>query len=76
MCRNGSQYMRQMSVISGHPISTGFRRLTGCQRDPRARGVTVSSSNSSTFLQHFLLCCENLLWFFSTFVAIEFLKVA
>ena len=32
--------MRQMSVISGHPISTGFRRLTGCQRDPRDRGFT------------------------------------
>ena len=32
--------MRQMSVISGHPIFTGFRRLTGCQRDPRDRGVT------------------------------------
>ena len=31
---NGSQYMRQMSVISGHPIFTGFRKLTGCQRDP------------------------------------------
>ena len=30
-----SQYiLRQMSVILGHPISTGFRRLTGCQRDP------------------------------------------
>ena len=26
-------------MISGHSISTGFRRLTGCQRDPRARGV-------------------------------------
>ena len=27
-------------MISGHPIFTGFRRLTGCQRDPRDRGVT------------------------------------
>ena len=27
-----------MSVISG-PIFTGFRKLTGCQRDPRNRGV-------------------------------------
>ena len=35
-----SQYMRQMSVISRHPISTGFRRLTGYQRDPWDRGVT------------------------------------
>ena len=32
--------MRPMSVISGHPISTGFFRLTGCQRDPRDRDVT------------------------------------
>ena len=29
-----------MSVISGHMIFTGFRKLTGCQRDPRDRGVT------------------------------------
>ena len=35
--------MRQMSVISGHPIFTGFYELTGCQRDPRDRGVTVRS---------------------------------
>ena len=28
-----------MSVISGHLIFTGFRRLTGCQQDPRDRGV-------------------------------------
>ena len=26
-------------MISGHPIFTSFRRLTGCQRDPRDRGV-------------------------------------
>ena len=32
--------MRQMSVISEHPIFIGFRRLTSCQRDPRDRGVT------------------------------------
>ena len=32
--------MRQMSVISGHSIFTCFRRLTGCQRDPRDRDVT------------------------------------
>ena len=32
--------MRQMSVISGHLIFTGFYRLTGCQRDPRDRGAT------------------------------------
>ena len=27
--------MRHLSVISGHLISTGFRRLIGCQWDPR-----------------------------------------
>ena len=27
-------------VASGYPISTSFRRLTGCQRDPWDRGVT------------------------------------
>ena len=27
-------------MISEHPIFTGFRGLTGCQRDPRDRGVT------------------------------------
>ena len=27
-------------VASGYPISTSFHRLTGCQRDPRNRGVT------------------------------------
>ena len=32
--------MKQMSVISRLPIFIGFRRLTGCQRDPRDRGVT------------------------------------
>ena len=30
-------------MILGHPISIGFRRLTGCQRDPRDRGVTGPS---------------------------------
>ena len=33
--------MRQMSVISGHLICTGFRKLMSCQRDPRDRGVTA-----------------------------------
>ena len=27
-------------VASSYPISTGFRRLTSCQRDSRDRGVT------------------------------------
>ena len=30
--------MRHVSVISGYLISTGFRGLTGCQRDPRKLG--------------------------------------
>ena len=29
-------------VASGYPISTSFCRLTGCQRDPRDRGVIAS----------------------------------
>ena len=28
-------------MISGHSIFIGFHRLTGCQRDPRDRGVTT-----------------------------------
>ena len=27
-------------VASGYPISTGFSKLMGCQRDPWDRGVT------------------------------------
>ena len=33
----------EMSVISEHPICTGFHRLTGYQRDPQDRGVTYSN---------------------------------
>ena len=36
-----SQYMRQVSLISEQPISTSFHELTGCQQDPRDRGVTA-----------------------------------
>ena len=32
--------MGHADVASGYPISTGFRRLMGCQRDLRDRGVT------------------------------------
>ena len=32
--------MRYVNGISGHLISIGFSRLTGCQRDPRDKGVT------------------------------------
>ena len=28
-------------VASGHPTPTGFRRLTGCQQDPRDIDVTI-----------------------------------
>ena len=35
--------MRHVSVISGHPISTGFRGLTGYQQDSRDKGVTSFS---------------------------------
>ena len=37
-------------VASGYSISTGFRRLTGCQRDPWDRGVT----GCFTFKDHFI----------------------
>ena len=30
-------------VTSIYPTPIGFRRLTDCQRDPRDRGVTVST---------------------------------
>ena len=30
-------------MILGHPISTGFHRLTGCQQEPRDRGTTSSA---------------------------------
>ena len=32
-------------MISGYPISTGFRKLMGYQRDPQNRGVTVILEN-------------------------------
>ena len=30
--------MRHASVILGHPISTGFHGLMGCQQDPQKLG--------------------------------------
>ena len=33
--------MRHDGVASGYPTPTSFCRLTGCQRDPRDRGVTI-----------------------------------
>ena len=34
-------------MISGHSISTGFRRLTGCQRDPWDRCLIAKVQNHS-----------------------------
>ena len=39
-------------VASGYPISTGFRRLTGCQRDPQDMGVTKDITRSGLFIIH------------------------
>ena len=36
-------------VVSGYSISTGFRRLMGCQRDPRDRGITVGELCNNNF---------------------------
>ena len=47
--------MRHVSVISGHLISIGFRGLTGCQREPRDRGVTLITFDMEfgmTFVDH------------------------
>ena len=33
-------------VASSYPTPTGFHKLTGCQRDPWDRGVTISTKNS------------------------------
>ena len=41
--------MRLDDVVSGYLISTGFRRLKGCQRDPRDRGVTEGGGRSQPF---------------------------
>ena len=35
-------------MISGHSIFTGFRELTGCQRDLRDRGITAWYQSLST----------------------------
>ena len=40
-------------MISGHPIFTGFRGLTGCQPDPRDKGVTFSPVNFLRFVKCF-----------------------
>ena len=32
--------MGRDGVVSGYPTPTGFRKLMGCQRDPRDKGVT------------------------------------
>ena len=37
-------------VASGYSISTGFCRLTSCQRDPQDRGVTAIIEITKIFL--------------------------
>ena len=44
--------MRQMSVISGHPIFTGFCKFTGYQRDPQDLGRHIATP--SPILMHIL----------------------
>ena len=39
----GSRYMGHDGVALGYSTTIGFRRLTGCQRDPRDRGVTCTT---------------------------------
>ena len=38
-------------VASGYPTSIGFRKLTGCQRDPRDRGVTAWYQSIGTLVR-------------------------
>ena len=35
-------------MTSRHPISTSFRGLTGCQRDPRGYGCHIISGQGTT----------------------------
>ena len=44
-------------VASGYPISTNFCRLTGCQRNPQDRGVTVFVL-ITTLLKEYIFECE------------------
>ena len=40
LLKYGSREMGHDGAASGYQTPTGFRRLTGCQRDPRDKGVT------------------------------------
>ena len=43
-------------VESGYPTHIGFLRLTGCQRDPRDRGVTACYQSLGKRLSRKLGC--------------------
>ena len=49
VCINGSRYTRHVSVISGHLISVGFHRSTGCQQDPWDLGRHM---HNKSYMQH------------------------
>ena len=55
--------MEHDSVASDNPTPTGFRRLTGCKRDPRDRGATLCCDGDSAF--NYLLC-RNMNFFVAT----------
>ena len=50
--------MGHNSVVLGHPKSIEFRRLTGCQRDPRIWGVTLIHLKSFYFLLKGKIGCK------------------
>ena len=53
-------------MISGHPIFTGFHRLTGYQRDPQDRGVTIYSSHNSNikYINSTTKCIDFVLFYY------------
>ena len=55
-------------VASGYPTPTGFRRLTGCQQDPRDRGVTslYSIGNISENIKDISVTRRRLVIFYPT----------
>ena len=55
--------MRQMSVILGHPIFTGFRKLTGCQRDPQDKGVTFVLTETADKKRFLIVMSSNIIPF-------------
>ena len=38
--------MRHDGVASGYPTPTDFHKLTGCERDPRDKGVTTTTNGN------------------------------